>query len=901
MTLNNSGFTSGLKRSQQQLDGFAKSIRGIGATIAGALAVREITDQLGRLVDRATEIRDRSAEIGVDTQSFQKLQFFLEQSSGRSEQLSSAFRSIARNRERALAGDAGLLRAFDQLNISAERLQNSRVEDIFFDIANAVRTTDTQSIIDPLTRIAETEVTKIIPALKTDLQALFDEAESRGVLISDEEIAKISALGDQLLTLKRQFQSLAADVGTPAIEGITNLVSGLQDVLSRYNRSADDLLSAADAFKPLDQIDPKNTETKQVIKQSLDQSTDLRDQLIVKLVEDAIGDRDRDRVIQRAEEIKVALGEQFEALELDDDGLIRSNKDLEVALNAAVRSLTSQDFQRARLSIATGGRDVGEVIRDQRQGTDQVQLDAIRIAVGDERFEEIFQSIQEGGLEIGEALEDAIRSIQRAAVERGVQAAQLSREDRLVSSLGTVQIQPLETGLFEQSLQRIIDESAARLRELQQIVQASPALRESVQPEVSRLTDTSSLASEALTRIENERIRLNDLALGEIPGQIRRGLTGEFQQASRSALAVGEDRLVRSIISDRRRQRDRDQQSSQIDELRQFLTIPESVEQTVTRRLDFDGQPVTPEDVEFTATQNFQTQGEPAAVQDQQVTVTQTIVTDDQTRDIPAPEDTVTRQTVVTDDQTEPVDPPEDTRTAPTIRKNPEDERDRRVVLDRIRFEDDKFKVNVADQETQRLFRLLYGGNKTRKVAPEEFGVQRVKKDTEPPADIESTEIQSPEKSVLSTKVGDSENYYRERLRQEQQRKFNEADAPRTEQSNTAGERETQQPDKQEVARETDPQQESEADAEQQKIQQSLRDKTLSELKNENRTFDFDRQRVIPDLQRAGIFSRGFVDNNPGFEAQNRQLAEAQKQTQLMQQNNQILNRIAAQRPVVRQ
>jgi hypothetical protein len=862
MTLNNSGFTSGLKRSQQQLDGFAKSIRGIGATIAGALAVREITDQLGRLVDRATEIRDRSAEIGVDTQSFQKLQFFLEQSSGRSEQLSSAFRSIARNRERALAGDAGLLRAFDQLNISAERLQNARVEDIFFDIANAVRTTDTQSIIDPLTRIAETEVTKIIPALKTDLQALFDEAESRGVLISDEEIAKISALGDQLLTLKRQFQSLAADVGTPAIEGITNLVRGLQDVLSRYNRSADDLLSAADAFKPLDQIDPKNTETKQVIKQSLDQSTDLRDQLIVKLVEDAIGDRDRDRVIQRAEEIKVALGEQFEALELDDDGLIRSNKDLEVALNAAVRSLTSQDFQRARLSIATGGRDVGKVIRDQRQGTDQVQLDAIRIAVGDERFEEIFQSIQDGGLEIGEALQDAIRSIQRAAVERGVQAAQLSREDRLVSSLGTVQIQPLETALFEQSLQRIIDESAARLRELQQIVQASPALRESVQPEVSRLTDTSSLASEALTRIENERIRINDLALGEIPGQIRQGLTGEFQQASRSALAVGEDRLAKSIISDRRRQRDRDQQSTQIDELRQFLTIPESVEQTVTRRLDFDGQPVTPEDVEFTATQNFQTQGEPATVQDQQIdlvqryrsegqpaaiedqeaTATQRVITDDQTVEVDSPSDSEAIQTIRTDDQTEQIPAPEDSVATQTIRTEKEVQtEDEPVIPDSPRTDPEQKKTKFEEFVDESGVPKLKVTPVTRTVTLEERGVQRKQK--EDPA----------------------------------------------------------KPDKQEVARETDPQQESEADAEQQKIQQSLRDKTLSELKSENRTFDFDRQRVIPDLQRAGIFSRGFVDNNPGFEAQNRQLAEAQKQTQLLQQNNQILNRIAAQRPVVRQ
>lgn len=659
MSLNNSGFIKGLEDGKRRLDGFKASIKNIGATIVGAMAINEITQQMGKLVDRATEIRDRSQEIGVDTGTFQKLQFFLEQSSGKSEQLSSAFRSIARNRERALGGDVALLAAFDKLGISAERLKSARVEDVFFDIADAVRTTDTQSLIDPLTRIAETEVTKIIPALKTDLRALFDEAESRGILISQEEIDKISALGDQLLTLKRQFQSLAADIGTPAIEALTGIVRGLQDVVGEMVKANNDLLTSADAFGDI----TIRQESPEAIRQltPIDQSKDLRDQLIVKFVEDRIGNRDRDRVVQRAEEIKVALGDQFDALELDDEGLIRSNEQLETALRQAVSALTTSDFERARLDIATGGRSVGQVVQDQRQNRDERRLETIRAAVGDERFDEVKQAIDTGAISLDDAFQQSINEVRKAGVTRAVEARQRETDGTLVNQFGGTRVVAPDTSEFEASLQVIIDTTDARLSELRKIIDVSPESADLLKPQAEQLIQDREQALGTLRKLSEFRQQVSESAIRSTEQQ---GISGAA--ATIGAAARAGEILARGVNAGIDRNTEQGREES--DTLNRNVSgTVKGVAQTFGDRglnvetLDLlngvseaaTGLAVDARARAVIAERRRQDSIGQAQSETEQLKQVFQITTDDQTEPVELPADTTTTQTVVTDDQTE--------------------------------------------------------------------------------------------------------------------------------------------------------------------------------------------------------------------------------------------------------
>lgn len=228
--LDGTAFESGLKRSQSVAKGVGREI---STTLGSIFAVDKLSEYGMKAIETAGRLQDLSTQLGVSAEFLQQMKFAAEMGGSSLDDVSSSLEKITIARQKALSGDAGIVKAFEQLGVSASDLRSAKLEDIFMTIGRAFEgDANPQKLIGPLREIAGKSAGALIPAMAEGLSSAADQAARLGLIMSDSVVSTLDEANDRVdvmnKTLESGMGSAIANIIEPAFRQLDALGAGIQ-------------------------------------------------------------------------------------------------------------------------------------------------------------------------------------------------------------------------------------------------------------------------------------------------------------------------------------------------------------------------------------------------------------------------------------------------------------------------------------------------------------------------------------------------------------------------------------------------------------------------------------------------------------------------------------------------
>jgi hypothetical protein len=223
--LNATGFASGLKRAESQSSAWAKRIRGsVSSQLTAAFGGAAIAAGIKRSLDRAGEIADQSAAIGVTAERFQELAFAAKMSGTDMAAVSTAIRQVAKAQKEALTGGADnkAMAAFEKLGITVEQLQTQNAPALFDAIAKQLdgAASNTQTLTNAMTLFGKSGAS-VLPMMFNGLEQSSERARELGIILQNDLVDNLDETGDRVDELVLRFENGFGQI-TNVIAGFTN-------------------------------------------------------------------------------------------------------------------------------------------------------------------------------------------------------------------------------------------------------------------------------------------------------------------------------------------------------------------------------------------------------------------------------------------------------------------------------------------------------------------------------------------------------------------------------------------------------------------------------------------------------------------------------------------------------
>jgi len=224
LALDASGFDRGLATAQSSVMRFAKTTGGL---IAGAFAFDKIIAGFSSAIEKGDQLQDIANKFGIAASSLQQIGNAASLSGSGIDDVASSMNKLSVNAGKAIGGDTGLVKAFEDIGLSVEQLKSMSPQEIFFALSKSIKATN-----DPLVAFAKAQavagksVTALLETLKMGPEEIQNVGDAMGVF-SDQQISSLSALSDSLKT----FQNLVT-----LVFGVT--ASAIMDAVESYARFA---------------------------------------------------------------------------------------------------------------------------------------------------------------------------------------------------------------------------------------------------------------------------------------------------------------------------------------------------------------------------------------------------------------------------------------------------------------------------------------------------------------------------------------------------------------------------------------------------------------------------------------------------------------------------------------
>lgn len=203
--LDGTAFESGLKRSQSVAKGVGREI---STTLGSIFTVDKLSEYGMKAIETAGRLQDLSTQLGVSAEFLQQMKFAAEMGGSSLDDVSSSLEKITIARQKALSGDAGIVKAFEQLGVSASDLRSAKLEDIFMTIGRAFEgDANPQKLIGPLREIAGKSAGALIPAMAEGLSSAADQAARLGLIMSDSVVSTLDEANDRVDVMKKTLES----------------------------------------------------------------------------------------------------------------------------------------------------------------------------------------------------------------------------------------------------------------------------------------------------------------------------------------------------------------------------------------------------------------------------------------------------------------------------------------------------------------------------------------------------------------------------------------------------------------------------------------------------------------------------------------------------------------------
>lgn len=264
LTLDNSDYEKKLDQSQKSAGSFSSKVgtvfktgvRAVAGFVAGVTAASAAIGALVvKFVDAGSEIDDNAQKLGISTDAYQYWSLVLQRAGADASNLSIAIRNMSTFTQELAEGNGEALLTLQKLGIGYEDFMSMNTEEQLYAIVNALQGMEDQTEKVQIAQeiFGNRVYQELLPLLNMEqgsLEELRSEFESLGLIMSEDTIKSIAAVGDKLDNLGNLFKitglSIAADF-LPEINNIldafTALATGSSDVETAMHTVADSLVS----------------------------------------------------------------------------------------------------------------------------------------------------------------------------------------------------------------------------------------------------------------------------------------------------------------------------------------------------------------------------------------------------------------------------------------------------------------------------------------------------------------------------------------------------------------------------------------------------------------------------------------------------------------------------------
>lgn len=236
MGMDATAFNRGLQSAKVQAKGLNSALGGMGMAVSGV----GLAMMAAKTVEYGGKISDLSTRLGVSTDALQEFDFAARQNGSSLEEFAGGLQKVGNARSAALGGNEEMLNSFAALGVSVEDLQSKRIEDIFKQIGRSVRdASDVQLVMADAMKVMGKGSGPILAAMRNDLEAAAEEAKRLGLIIGEDTIAKLDALGDQADVTGKRLMGAFAPALTFIGEGINTMLDGFQSVWVLLKRTGE--------------------------------------------------------------------------------------------------------------------------------------------------------------------------------------------------------------------------------------------------------------------------------------------------------------------------------------------------------------------------------------------------------------------------------------------------------------------------------------------------------------------------------------------------------------------------------------------------------------------------------------------------------------------------------------
>lgn len=240
-------FTSLLKESRMDRVQAAMGLLGervggltgkLGAVAAGVAAVTAGTTAavfgLKSVADQVDAISDKSASLGMDPQTYQRMGYAAQMAGSNMEELGDAFRFLQLNISKALSGDENALKYFKNAGLSVRELRALKPEQVFEKIADKFKEVGDGGInasrkiemMQALLGKSGTKLKQVLDLGSDGLRAFYDEADRLGITLSGDTLSAMGAFNDT-------WDRMRLTVFGAAATALAAMAPVLQDIMNK--------------------------------------------------------------------------------------------------------------------------------------------------------------------------------------------------------------------------------------------------------------------------------------------------------------------------------------------------------------------------------------------------------------------------------------------------------------------------------------------------------------------------------------------------------------------------------------------------------------------------------------------------------------------------------------------
>lgn len=265
LTLDNSDYEKKLDQSQKSAGSFSSKIgvafkTGVRAVAGFATGVAAAAAAIGALVlnfvNAGSEIDDNAQKLGISTESYQYWSLVLERAGSDASNLSMIIRNLTTFTQDLAAGNGDALLTLQKLGIGYEDFMKMNTEEQLYAIVEALQGMENQT--DKVTIAQEIFGTRVyqelLPLLNMEqgsLEDLREEFEGLGLIMSEDTVKSIAAVGDKLDNLGNLIKTTGLVIASgflPEINNIldafTAIINGSSDVETAMQTISDSLIDA---------------------------------------------------------------------------------------------------------------------------------------------------------------------------------------------------------------------------------------------------------------------------------------------------------------------------------------------------------------------------------------------------------------------------------------------------------------------------------------------------------------------------------------------------------------------------------------------------------------------------------------------------------------------------------